>query len=135
MVGTDVCACGVYSIPQTAFFKIIAAVVRFKKAAARDRYFVSAHQRLCRYFNQHRHIIAVFGISISRNITAEIRDIDSMIENLISSALDYENAVRLLCTTPGVKHDSAITVISETGIDMSQFCNSESNRPLQNRSA
>ena len=48
-----------------------------------------------------------------------------MIENMISSDPDYENAVQLLCTIPGVKHDSAVTIISEIGIDMSQFCNSK----------
>ena len=58
-------------------------------------------------------------------ITAEITDIDSMIENLISSDPDYENTVQLLCTIPGVKHDSAITIISEIGIDMTQFCTSK----------
>ena len=58
-------------------------------------------------------------------ITAEINDVDSMIENMISSDSDYENAVHLLCTIPGVKHDSAITIISEIGIDMSHFCTSK----------
>lgn len=58
-------------------------------------------------------------------ITAEINDVDSMIENLISSDPDYENTVQLLCTIPGVKHDSAITIISEIGIDMTQFCTSK----------
>ena len=58
-------------------------------------------------------------------ITAEINDVDSMIEKLVSSAPDYENAVRLLCTIPGVKHDSAVTIISEIGIDMSQFCSAK----------
>ena len=48
-----------------------------------------------------------------------------MIENMISSDPDYENAVQLLCTIPGVKHDSAVTIISEIGIDMSQFCSSK----------
>lgn len=58
-------------------------------------------------------------------ITAEINDVDSMIENIISSDPDYENTVRLLYTIPGVKHDSAVTIISEIGIDMSQFCSSK----------
>jgi hypothetical protein len=48
-----------------------------------------------------------------------------MIENLISSDPDYENAIQFLCTIPGVKRDSAITIISEIGIDMSQFCSSK----------
>ena len=54
-------------------------------------------------------------------ITAEINDIDSSIEKMISSNPDYENAVRLLCTIPGVKRDSAVTIISEIGADMSVF--------------
>ena len=58
-------------------------------------------------------------------ITAAINDVDSEIESLISSVPDYQNAAELLCTIPGVKHDSAITVISEIGIDMSQFCTSK----------
>lgn len=58
-------------------------------------------------------------------ITAAINDVDSEIESLISSVPDYQNAAELLCTIPGVKHDSAITIISEIGIDMSQFCTSK----------
>ena len=58
-------------------------------------------------------------------ITAVINDVDSEIESLIASDPDYENAVELLCTIPGVKYDSAITIISEIGIDMSQFCSSK----------
>ncbi len=58
-------------------------------------------------------------------ITAEINDVDKMIENMISSNPDFENAVQFLCTIPGVKRDSAITIISEIGIDMSQFCSSK----------
>ena len=40
-------------------------------------------------------------------ITAEIKDIESEIEKMISSNPGYENAVQLLCTIPGVKRDSA----------------------------
>ena len=58
-------------------------------------------------------------------ITAEINDVDSMIESMISSDPDYENAIQFLMTIPGVKRDSAITIISETGIDMSQLCSSK----------
>ena len=58
-------------------------------------------------------------------ITAAINDVDSEIESLIASDPDYENAVELLCTIPGVKYDSAITIISEIGIDMSQFYSSK----------
>ena len=58
-------------------------------------------------------------------ITAATNDVDSEIESLIAFDPDYENAVELLCTIPGVKYDSAITIISEIGIDMSQFCSSK----------
>ena len=58
-------------------------------------------------------------------ITAAINDVDSEIESLIASDPDYENAIELLCTIPGVKYDNAITIISEIGIDMSQFCSSK----------
>lgn len=58
-------------------------------------------------------------------IIAEINDVDSMIENLISSDPDYENAIQFLSTIPGVKRDSAITIISEISIDMSQFSSSK----------
>ncbi|MDF2803494.1 MAG: Mobile element protein [Anaerocolumna sp.] len=58
-------------------------------------------------------------------ITAEIQDIDTQIKSLISSNTAFENAIQFLCTIPGVKHDSAITIISEIGIDMSQFSSSK----------
>lgn len=58
-------------------------------------------------------------------ITAEIQDIDSQIDFMISSNTDFQNAVQFLCTIPGVKRDSAITIISEIGIDMSQFSSSK----------
>ena len=44
---------------------------------------------------------------------------------MISFNTDYKNAIRLLCTIPGVKRDSAVTIIFEISIDMSQFCNSK----------
>ena len=47
-------------------------------------------------------------------ITSSINDIDSMINFLISSNPDYENAVQFLCTIPGVKRDSAITHFSSS---------------------
>ena len=58
-------------------------------------------------------------------ITAEINDVDSEIESILSSDPDYENAIQFLMTIPGVKRDSAITIISEIGIDMTQFCTSK----------
>lgn len=54
-------------------------------------------------------------------ITSTISDIDSMINSLVEP---YDNAVKLLCTIPGVDRNSAITIISEIGTDMTQFSNS-----------
>ena len=58
-------------------------------------------------------------------ITASIGDIDEKIDEMVSSNPDFQNAIKLLCTIPGVKRDSAITIISEIGTDMSQFCTSK----------
>ena len=55
-------------------------------------------------------------------ITSTISDTDSMIGLLVEP---YENAVQLLCTIPGVDRNSAITIISEIGTDMTQFSNSK----------
>ena len=55
-------------------------------------------------------------------ITSTISDIDSMIDSLVEP---YDNAVKLLCTIPGVDRNSAITIISEIGTDMTQFSNSK----------
>jgi transposase len=55
-------------------------------------------------------------------ITSTISDIDSMIDSLVKP---YDNAVELLCTIPGVERNSAITIISEIGTDMTQFSNSK----------
>ena len=55
-------------------------------------------------------------------ITSTINDIDTMLDSLVAP---YENAVQLLCTIPGVDRNSAITVISEIGTDMTPFSNSK----------
>lgn len=51
-------------------------------------------------------------------ITQADREIDAMVAN-------YEQAISLLCTVPGVDRNSAITVISEIGVDMTQFSSSK----------
>lgn len=55
-------------------------------------------------------------------ITSTIADIDSMVDSLVEP---YESAIKLLCTIPGVDRNSAITILSEIGTDMSQFSNSK----------
>ena len=54
--------------------------------------------------------------------TEAIENIDTMLDSLVEP---YENAVSLLCSIPGVRRDSAITIISEIGTDMSQFSSSK----------
>ena len=69
----------------------------------------------------------IFAINIDREKLYERINIrvDKMIENMIFSNPDFENAVQFLCTIPSVKRDSAITIISEISIDMSQFSSSK----------
>ena len=54
--------------------------------------------------------------------TEAIENIDTMLDSLVEP---YENAISLLCSIPGVRRDSAITIISEIGTDMSQFSSSK----------
>ena len=51
-----------------------------------------------------------------------IKKLDNMIDKL---AVPYENIINLLCTIPGIKRCSAITIISEIGTDMTQFASSK----------
>lgn len=51
-----------------------------------------------------------------------IADLDQAIARL---AAPFESAIALLCTIPGVDRNTAITIISEIGTDMSQFSSSK----------
>ena len=51
-----------------------------------------------------------------------IEQLDSKLDELVAP---YENHIALLCTIPGISRQSAITVISEIGINMSQFADSK----------
>ena len=51
--------------------------------------------------------------------------ITELTEKLDKMVVPYENAIKLLSTIPGVNRVSAITIISEIGVDMSQFANSK----------
>lgn len=53
------------------------------------------------------------------------QSIDSLDEKLEKMVAPYESAITLLSTIPGVDRNSAITIISEIGTDMSQFANSK----------
>ena len=56
------------------------------------------------------------------HIVGLIGKVDDCINTLIS---DYESQINLLCTIPGVRRDTAVTIISEIGVDMSQFGSSK----------
>lgn len=51
--------------------------------------------------------------------------IEKLDEQLDEMVAPLESAITLLCTIPGVDRNSAITIISEIGTDMSQFANSK----------
>ena len=51
-------------------------------------------------------------------LTNQINNLRELVENLITP---YENYINLLMTIPGVDRNSAITILSEIGNDMSQF--------------
>ena len=55
-------------------------------------------------------------------ITDTIAQVDSAIDTMVAN---FENTISLLCTIPGVDRNSAITIISEIGNDISQFCSSK----------
>lgn len=55
-------------------------------------------------------------------IQQSILSLEKKIEMMVAP---YENAIQLLCTIPGVKRLSAITIISVIGNDMSQFSSSK----------
>lgn len=55
-------------------------------------------------------------------LMSHIQKLDSAIYEL---SKPFEPAINLLCTVPGIKRDSAITVLSEIGTDMSQFDSSK----------
>jgi transposase len=51
-----------------------------------------------------------------------IKNLDALVDEL---AKPFESAVTLFCTIPGIKRDSAITILSEIGTNMSQFGSSK----------
>lgn len=55
---------------------------------------------------------------VQDSITKLDKKLDEMVE-------PFDSAINLLCTIPGVDRNSAITIISEIGTDMSQFASSK----------
>ncbi len=65
-------------------------------------------------------------INIIREHLDHIVDLIGKMDDCINTLTsDYEGQINQLCTIPGVKRDTAITIISEIGIDMSQFGSSK----------
>ncbi|MDL2319378.1 transposase, partial [Eubacteriales bacterium OttesenSCG-928-A19] len=55
-------------------------------------------------------------------LQSHIQRLDMALDALVEP---FEPVIRLLCTIPGIRRQSAITVISEIGTDMSQFDSSK----------
>jgi len=55
-------------------------------------------------------------------LLAHIQTLDAAVAELTKP---FEPAISLLCTIPGIKRDTAVTIISEIGTDMSQFGSSK----------
>lgn len=55
-------------------------------------------------------------------IKSLIAKIDSCVDKMVAK---YEGEINLLCTIPGIKRNSAITILSEIGTNMSQFGSSK----------
>ncbi len=55
-------------------------------------------------------------------LQSHIQKLDMTLDALVEP---FEPAIRLLCTIPGIRRQSAITLISEIGTDMSQFDSSK----------
>ena len=51
-----------------------------------------------------------------------VERVDTCIDTMVNR---YEGYIILLCTIPGVDRSSAITILSEIGIDMTQFGSSK----------
>lgn len=55
-------------------------------------------------------------------LAEHIKKLDAVIYALVKP---FEPAVTLLCTSPGIRRNSAVTILSEIGTDMSQFGSSK----------
>jgi transposase len=55
-------------------------------------------------------------------VQQSITELDAKLDKMV---VPYKSAIDLLCTIPGVARTSAITIISEIGIDMSKFASSK----------
>ena len=65
-------------------------------------------------------------VGIIREHLNEIVSLIGKVDNCIDLMVkEYERQLNILCTIPGVKRDTAVTIISEIGLDMTQFVSSK----------
>jgi len=60
--------------------------------------------------------------NITTILLEHIQKLDALVDEFVKP---FEPAITFLCTIPGIKRDSAITIISEMGTDMAQFGSSK----------
>lgn len=67
-----------------------------------------------------------YRIGIVRDHLHYIEKLIERVDSCINAMVEkYDGAISLLCTIPGIDRSSAITVISEIGVDMAQFGSSK----------
>lgn len=86
-----------------------------------------------RYKASHEDILSVVnGVTLDSHQKARIEIVKkhmNYVDSLLSEiqkhidemVAGYKNYIQLLCTIPGIDRKSAITIISEIGVDMSQW--------------
>lgn len=70
------------------------------------------------YFLEHHRVLVTFMLDHIKNLTRLIEKVDRMIKKIVKN---YRDALKLLTTIPGVNETSAVTIMAEMGVDMSQF--------------
>jgi len=64
-------------------------------------------------------------VMVREHLDYVVKSIDSLDSKLDELVSPYESEISLLCTIPGINRQSAITIISEIGVNMEQFSNSK----------
>lgn len=84
----------------------------FPPAGTAERYEISPEQK--------------YRIGIVRGHLHYIEKLIERVDTCVNAMIEkYDGAIGLLCTIPGIDRSSAITVISEIGVDMAQFGSSK----------
>ena len=74
-------------------------------------------------------VLSPFMVPASVQAQWVVSDPGNLVQGIVNSVNEmvekYEGVINLLCTIPGIDRNSAITIISEIGTDMSQFGSSK----------